>query len=128
MPEPPTRRLDWGGNPEPDLFERRDDPKGWDRASIRFRSHPLHPFPRVTQADFIVPSAADRMRLLGDAAVFGACLALLSFFPLWVVDVLANGRLVNWVWGTMLVVGLVGAVFLYVYASSKSDAEYLESL
>ena len=128
MPEPPTRRLDWGGNPQPDLWERRDDPKGWDRASITFKTHPLHPFPRVTQADFIVPSAADRLRLAGDCAVFGACLALLTFFPMWVVDVFANGGLVNWVWGTMLAAGLVSAILLYAYSSSQSDDEYLESL
>jgi hypothetical protein len=127
VPEPPTRRLDWGGSPEPDLFERREDPKGWDRASITVKTHPLHPFPRVTQADFIVPSASDWLRLVGDCLVFGACVGLISFFPLWIADVMASGRLANWVWGTMAVIGALGAVFLFVVAS-RNERAYFDPL
>jgi hypothetical protein len=125
VPEPPTRRLDWGGTPDPDLFERGDDPKGWDRASIAVKTHPLHPFPRVTQADFILPSASDWLRLLGDCLVFGACLGLIMFFPLWIADVMTNDRLANWTWGTMTVVGVLGAVFLFI-AASRNKRVYFE--
>jgi hypothetical protein len=110
-----------------DVFERSEDPKGWDRASIRFRSHPLHPFPKVTQADFILPPAGDRLRLLGDAAIFGACVALLCFFPLWVANVLAVGALGNWVWGAMGVCGVLGAVFLF-FASGRAEREFQKFL
>jgi hypothetical protein len=125
VPEPPTRRLDWGGRPDPDVFERRDDPKGWDRASITFRTHPLHRFPRVTQADLILPSAGDWLRLAGDCLVFGACVGLIMFFPFWIADVMANGGLANWVWGTMAVVGVLSAVFLFVVAS-RNKRVYFE--
>ena len=127
MPEPPTRRLDWGGPPDPDPFECREDPKGWDRASISFRTHPLHPSPRVTYQDFLVPSTGDWLRLVGDCLVFGACMALLSFFPLWIADVMATGRLANWVWGSMAVAGGLSALFLFVVASRNGRA-YFEPL
>jgi hypothetical protein len=124
--DPAKQRLNWGGVPGSDLFDRAEDPKGWDRASIRVNTHPLHRLPRVTQADLLLPRHADRLRLAGDAIVFGACLGLLCFFPLWIADVMADGRIANWVWGTMLTVGVLGAVLLFVASAGRSDADYLE--
>ena len=117
MSESKTRRLNWGGPPDADPFECRDDPKGWDRASISFRTHPLHPFPKVDQKDLLLPSADDWLRLTGDCLAFGASIGLIMFFPLWIADVMSNGGLANWVWGTMAVVGVLSAVFMFVVAS-----------
>lgn len=127
MPQPHTPP--GPGDPEP-LVRKGEDPKGWDRASIAMNTHPLHRFPRVTQADLLVPPAGDRLRLLGDSAVFGACVALLCFFPLWVANVLALGALGNWVWGTMLAAGVVGAVWLFLAAArgEREFQKFLESL
>lgn len=104
-----------------------EDRKVWDRASIALRSHPLHPFPRVSQADFLLPSGDYRLKLAGDCLVFGVCMALLAFFPLWVMDVFADGAWANWVWGSMTTIGFVSAVLLFV-AAPRRDRKYLEKL
>jgi hypothetical protein len=104
------------------LTDSGEDPKGWDRASVALNTHPLHRFPRVSQKDFILPPAGDRLRLLGDAAVFGACMALLCFFPLWVANVLTVGGLDGWIWQVMLFTGVGSALFLFVQATRAEHA------
>jgi hypothetical protein len=108
-------------------LSREDDPKGWDRTSIATNSHPLHPWPRVTQADLILPSGDHLLKLAGDCVVFGTCMALLAFFPLWMMDVMANGAWANWVWGSMAAVAVVSGVTLFI-AAPRSDRRYLEKL
>jgi hypothetical protein len=107
-----------------------DDPKGWDRASIQLNTHPVHPMPRVTQRDLLIPAATNKLKLLGDSLVFGAVLGVLAYFPLWVADILDPANLKTWIWVTMLCVGVGGAVFLFVYASitERRFAKFLESL
>lgn len=112
------------------LTNSGSDPKGWDRASIMLKTHPLHRFPTISQVDLLLPSAADRLRLLGDSLVFGLCVALLCFFPLWMANVLAVGALGNWVWYTMVIAGAAGALFVYVLSARREREfqEFLESL
>jgi hypothetical protein len=100
------------------LFDPADDPKGWDRASLRLNTHPLHPVRRLSQTDFLLPSATNLLKLLGDSAIFGATLAVLSYFPLWMTDIMVQSDLSTWVWGTMATVagGGAGLVLLAAWA------------
>ncbi|HEX6490264.1 MAG TPA: hypothetical protein VF002_02680 [Gaiellaceae bacterium] len=106
-----------GGEParEPilKLFEPGDDPKGWDRASLRLNTHPLHPTPRLSQADLLLPKARNLFGLLAESLLLGAALAVLCYFPLLIASVLVP-HLQNWVWGTMGVVGCGSALLALV--------------
>ena len=95
------------------LFEAGDDPKGWDRASLRLNTHPLHPAPRLSQADFLLPEARNLLALLLDSLLLGAALAVLCYFPLLMASVMVP-HLENWVWGTMGVVGCGSALLALV--------------
>jgi hypothetical protein len=102
-----------------------DDPKGWDRASIKLFTHPLHPRPRLTQDDLLWPQHADRLRALGDAAIFAACIVGLAFFPLYIAYIVIPG-LSNGYWLTALGAGLAGGVWAFFRMASISPEEYLE--
>ena len=93
------------------LTHKGDDPKGWDRASIRRRVHPNHPFPRLSQQDLLLPQRSDVVRLLGDAIVVGAAVACLAFFPLLMVAYTQSQDL-TWFWWAVGGTGLLGAVYV----------------
>lgn len=105
------------------LFEPGDDPKGWDRASLRLNTHPLHPRRRLTQEDFVLPHGGDAMKVLGDALAFGAVLAALSYFPLWMADILVRSNLSAWIYGTMAVVAAAGITVVFFAAWVERRAE-----
>jgi hypothetical protein len=128
-----TRRLVWAPGPpdEPlvrSMYEAREDSKGWDRVSIAAKTHPLHPFPKITAKDLRAPSASNRLRLIGDSLLFGVAVAIFVFFPLLMADLLAGGAYADWVWGTMLGAGVIGAVAIFLWASaSEPDMEDIEA-
>jgi hypothetical protein len=72
------------------LFEPRNDPKGWDRASITLNTHPLHREPRLTPADLML-----------------AC-----SFPLWVAAVTVDSDL-RWAWTAVVLLGLACGAGLF---------------
>jgi hypothetical protein len=105
------------------LFEPGDDPKGWDRASLRLNTHPLHPRRRLRQDDFVLPRGGDLLKTLGDACVFGGVLAALSYCPLWIADVMTSSNLKDWIFGTMAAVALVGMSLVFAASWAERHAE-----
>jgi hypothetical protein len=94
--------------------------RGWRRASILMKTHPLHPFPDVTARDLLLPSAADRLVLLGACLACGACLAVLwVYFPLFIVAVMLNVRLGPWLWVPMIAMTFGGGLLLFAIASAR---------
>jgi hypothetical protein len=105
------------------MFEPGDDPKWWDRASLRLNTHPLHPRRRLEQKDFVLPRGGDRLKTLGDALVFGGVLAALSYCPLWIADVMVAANLKDWIYGTMASVALAGMSLVYAASWAERHAE-----
>jgi hypothetical protein len=105
------------------MFEPGDDPKGWDRASLRLNTHPLHPRRRLQQSDFVLPRGGDALKTLGDALVFGGVLAALSYCPLWMADVMVSSDLKDWIVGTMVAVALAGMSLVFMAAWAARRAE-----
>lgn len=108
-------------NEGPDsLYDPELEPKGWDRASLDLNTHPLHPFPNVTQDDLLVPPAGDRLTLLGACLGCGACIAILwVYFPLFLVAVVAGVSFGAWLWSSMLAVAAGSGLLLFLYASHR---------
>lgn len=97
------------------MFEPGDDPKGWDRASLRLNSHPLHPVRRLSQTDFLLPRATSLAKLLGDSVIFGAALAGLFYFPLLMVRMVVP-KSTTWIVATVAAIGAAGALLVLVSA------------
>lgn len=121
-PKPPHDRVDEVVLP---AMDPGDDPKGWDRASIQFGTHPLHPRPRLTQEDLVFPEHADRLHALGDAAIFASCVIGLSFFPLYLAYILLPG-LSHWYWTAALGAGLFSGTWAYARMVSMTPEDYLD--
>ena len=100
------------------LSEAGEDPRGWDRASIRLRTHPLHPSPDVSPSDFLLAYRPDPLRLAGDCLVVGAAGAILVYFPLLMISFTMTVDLGTWILATMIAVGLVSSA--YVAWSARS--------
>jgi hypothetical protein len=115
--------------PATGFLDPGDDPKGWDRASIKLNTHPVHPMPRVTQADLVLPSG-DRLKLFGDSALFGACVAGLCYFPLFIANVLIKADLTRWLWWALLGIGVAAGtlLFTYAWATERKFREFVASL
>ena len=105
------------------MFEPGDDPKWWNRASLRLNTHPLHPRRRLEQKDFVLPRGGDRLKTLGDALVFGGVLAALSYCPLWIADGMVAANLKDWIYGTMASVALAGMSLVYAASWAERHAE-----
>jgi hypothetical protein len=105
-----------------EFMELGAEPKGWDRASITMKTHPLHAFPDVTQADFILPSAANKLRLVADCLTLGGAFALLIYFPLMMVGFMSTSDQTGLILGTMLTVGLGTAVLVFLVAIADERA------
>jgi hypothetical protein len=103
-----------GGSDKDDLFQRGED--GWDRASIKLNTHPLHPFRDVKPADLLKPTAANKVRLAVDCVIVGVAMALLSYFPLLLISYTQTADLSSWIYGTMLTIGSVSALLLFSVA------------
>jgi hypothetical protein len=97
-----------------DFMKRGED--GFDRASITYRSHPLHPFPDIKPADLLKPTAANKVRLVVDCLIVGVALALLSYFPLLMIAFTRDEDLSSWIYGTMFTIGSVSALLLFSVA------------
>jgi hypothetical protein len=111
------------GGPLERIFGSEDDPKGWGRATIKLRTHPLHRFPRVTQADLLLPKRQDPLRLAGDSIVIGAVFALLAYFPLLLVALAVTIDLRRWIVGAMVAAGLSGAVYVFCRARAPDTRD-----
>ena len=98
------------------IFGAEDDRKGWGRASIRLRTHPLHPMPRLTQADLLLPNGQNPLRLAGDCLVVGALFAALAYFPLLMVALATTIDLRRWIVAAMSAAGLAAAVYVFLRA------------
>jgi hypothetical protein len=96
------------------LFEPGDDPKGWDRASLRLNTHPLHPVKRLTQADFMLPKSGNLLRLAADGIVFGCALAALCYFPLMLISMMVSSDLTTFIYATLAAAAGGGAIFILV--------------
>jgi hypothetical protein len=102
----------WSG--KDDLFEHGED--GWDRASVKLNTHPLHPFPDVKPTDLLKPTAANKVRLVVDCLIVGVAMALLSYFPLLMIAFTRPDDISSWIYGTMLTIGSVSALLLFSVA------------
>ena len=105
------------------MFDPGDDPKGWDRASLRLNTHPLHPVRRLTQSDFLLPRAGSLLKVLADGALLGTCLALLCYFPLLLVSFMVTADISTWLYGTMATVAVGGLGLVLVSAWADRNAE-----
>jgi hypothetical protein len=105
------------------LFEPGDDPKGWDRASLRLNTHPLHPKRRFTREDFLLPRASNALRVAGDGIVLGGSLALLAYFPLLLVSFMVESNISTWLYGTMATVFAAGAGLVLLNNWAERHAE-----
>ena len=117
------RPYDEPGGPVERIFGSEGDPKGWGRASIKLRTHPLHPAPRVTQSDLLLPERQDALRLAGDCLVIGALFSLLAFFPLELVALAMTTDLRAWMGGAMGAVGFLAAVYVFLRARSPDTRD-----
>ena len=106
-----------GWTDKDDLFERGED--GWDRASVKLNTHPLHPFPDVKPADLLKPTAANKLKLAIDCLIVGVAMALLSYFPLLMISWTQTEDLSSWIYGTMATVGGGSALLLFVVAVTE---------
>ena len=105
-----------------EFMELGAEPKGWDRASITMTTHPLHAFPNVSQADFILPSAANKVRLVADCLTMGVAFALLIYFPLMMIGFMSTNDHTDWILGTMLTVGFGTAILVFIVAIADERA------
>jgi hypothetical protein len=93
---------------------------GWNRASLDLNTHPLHPFPKVTQADLLLPSARDRLMLFGACLVCSAGLSVLwIYFPLFLVGILLKTHPGAWLWESMLAATVAGGLVLFAIAAVR---------
>ena len=123
MPDRPTEE----GKP-PLVFNPEEAPKGWHRASLEMKTHPLHPFPNMRQRDLLLPVYADRMVLLGACLVCGICISLLwVYFPVFIVEVLFDKTLGSWLWPLMALVAAVTGLSLFG-AAAREQRGYVETL
>ena len=104
-----------------------NDPRGWDRASVRLKTHPLHAFSGVSSADFLIVPAEYRLKLVGDCVVFAVAMAGLCFFPLWIADVLMDGAMGNAFWAAIATVGAISGIALF-FLAPVGDRKYMEKL
>ena len=104
------------GGPLERIFGAEDDRKGWGRATIRLRTHPLHPMPRLTQADLLLPNGQNPLRLAGDCLVVGARFALIAYFPLLMVALATTIDLRLWIAVAMATAGVTAAVYVFLRA------------
>jgi hypothetical protein len=114
---------------EPPLHaEPEVEPRFWRRASFDLATHPLHPSPRVSQRDLLVPLNKDRAKLFAACLVCGAGLSVLwVYFPLFIVAILLDNDFSPWKWVGMGAFAAVMTVALFLYASAE-EAKYLEKI
>ena len=105
------------------LFGAEDDRKGWGRASIRLRTHPLHRMPRITQTDLLLPNGQNPLRLAGDCLVVGVAVGLLAFFPLLMVALAVTVDLRLWIVIAMGATGLAAALYVFFRAWSPDTRD-----
>ncbi len=104
----------------PELYDPEIEPKTWRRASLEMKTHPLHPFPKIKQADLLLPAAADKLALLGACLICGVCISVLwVYFPVFFASVLLDRSLGGWLWGSMAVVALVTGLLLFRIALQR---------
>jgi hypothetical protein len=95
--------------------------KGWDRASIVMKTHPLHPFPNVTRRDLLIPTSADRLVLLGACSVCGICLSVFwVYLPAFLITPFV-GPLDGWLWAAMALVAIATTCVLYTLGRTEEE-------
>ena len=110
------------------VFDPEQAPKGWNRASLEMKTHPLHPSPKVKQRDLLLPMYADRLVLFGACLVCGICFSVLwVYFPVFIVEIVSERTLGNWLWPSMAVVATVTGLLLFL-AASREHRKYVETL
>ena len=108
------------------LSDSGNEPRGWDRASIRLRTHPNHEFPTLVSTDLLLPTRQDPLRFAGDCVVVGVAFALLAFFPLLLVALATPHQLGSWFWWAMIATGGVGAFHVF-WCGRSLDTRDLDS-
>jgi hypothetical protein len=102
--------------PTLELMKKGQDPKGWDRASIQHRSHPLHPRPNVTPADLILPNALNKVRLVLDCLAIGGATAALLYFPLMLIGFMSTSDQSSLILWTLTIGFALSAIYVFVVA------------
>jgi len=113
------------GGPLERIFGAEDDRRGWGRATIRLLTHPLHRFPRVTQADLLLPNRQNPLRLAGDCLAIGLVCALLAYFPLLMVALAVTADLNLWIAAVDGSAGLAAALYVF-FRAWKPDTRDLD--
>jgi hypothetical protein len=106
------------------LFDPGDDPKGWDRASLRLNTHPLHPKRRLTQADFVLPKPGTVLRAAGDSILFGCALAGVCYFPLMMISMMVRSDITTWIYAALATCAAAGAALVLFSAWVYGQSEY----
>jgi len=71
---------------------------------------------------------ADRLVLLGACLVCGICFSVLwVYFPVFIVEIVSERTLGNWLWPSMAVVAALTGLLLFV-AASREHRNYVETL
>jgi hypothetical protein len=85
----------------------------------------LHRFPRVTQADLLLPNRQNPLRLGGDCLAIGLVFALLAYFPLLLVAVAVTADIHLWIAGLDGGSALLAALYVF-FRALKPDTRDLE--
>ena len=113
------------GGPLERIFGAEGDRKGWGRATIQLLTHPLHRFPRITQADLLLPNRQDPLRLAGDCLAIGLVFALLAYFPLLLVSLAVTADIHLWIAGVDGGSALLAALYVF-FRALKPDTRDLD--
>jgi hypothetical protein len=98
------------------FMQQGEDPKGWDRASITLKTHPLHPMPNVTPQDLILPNALNKTRLVLDCLAIGGATAALVYFPLMLIGFMSTSDQSSLIFWSLAIAFAVTAVYVFVVA------------
>ncbi|TMK78360.1 MAG: hypothetical protein E6G45_06895 [Actinobacteria bacterium] len=92
------------------------------------KTHPLHRFPKMKQADLLLSAAADKLVLLGACLVCGLCISVLwVYFPTFIVNVMLDNSPGIWLWASMAAVAVGSGLLMFVIAVRR-EREYPQSL
>jgi hypothetical protein len=97
-------------------MQKGEDPKGWDRASITLKTHPLHPVPNVTPQDLILPNALNKTRLVLDCLAIGGATAALVYFPLMLIGFMSTSDQSSLIFWSLAIAFLASAAYVFVVA------------
>jgi hypothetical protein len=105
------------------IFGGEEERKGWGRASIRLGTRPQRRFPRLTQADLLLPNRQNPLRLAGDCLAVGVIVAVLTYFPLLLVAISVTVDMNLWIAAVDGAAGLAAALYVFFRAWSPDTRD-----